>query len=131
VRKAKEEPGKRLPTLVCLIGPPAVGKMTVGEALCRRTGYRLFSGHHLAGILTPYFPFGTPAYRRLLQSWRRSLLTEALQARLDLVLTTAWRFDVPDDGEVPAERAVEASDEDGAEHSDTCGEGKRQPPVRG
>ena len=34
------------PMLVVLVGPPAVGKMTVGHALAARTGLRLFHNHH-------------------------------------------------------------------------------------
>jgi len=33
------------PTLLCIIGPPAVGKMTVGDAIAARTGYRVFHNH--------------------------------------------------------------------------------------
>jgi len=56
------------PTLVCLIGPPAVGKMTVGQELCRRTGFKLFHGHVVADVLSPYFPFGTLPFVRLGQT---------------------------------------------------------------
>lgn len=87
------------PTLVCLIGPPAVGKMTVGQELCRRTGYKLFHGHVLADVLTPYFPFGTPPFGRLGRAWRRLFYEEAVRARLNLVMTVAWRFDLPADAE--------------------------------
>lgn len=101
LRDGKEQPEitttDRLPTLVCLIGPPAVGKMTVGQALCRRTGYHLFHGHVVGDVLTPYFPFGTPSFRRLAQTWRRTFIAEARQAELDLTITVAWRFDVPAD----------------------------------
>lgn len=88
-----------VPTLVCLIGPPAVGKMTVGQELCRRTGFKLFHGHVVADVLSPYFPFGTPPFARLGQTWRRMFFEEARGAGLDLVTTVAWRFDVPADAE--------------------------------
>lgn len=87
------------PTLVCLIGPPAVGKTTVGQELCRLTGFHLAPGHVLAEILTPYFPFGTPSYARLSHSWRRSFFEEACTAGLHVVTTVAWRFDRPEDAE--------------------------------
>ena len=73
------------PTLVCLIGPPAVGKMTVGQELCRRTGFKLFHGHVLADVLA--------------RTWRQMFFEEALEAGLSLVITVAWRFDVPEDEE--------------------------------
>ncbi len=89
----------RTPTLVCLIGPPAVGKTTVGRELCRRTGFELFHGHVVADVLAPYFPFGTASFNRLSQTWRRAFFEEARLAGLDLVMTVAWRFDVPADAE--------------------------------
>jgi hypothetical protein len=89
----------RPPTLVCLIGPPAVGKTTVGQALCRQTGFVLFHGHVVADVLSPYFPFGTPSFVRLGQTWRRTFLEAAVRAGLDVVTTVAWRFNLPGDAE--------------------------------
>jgi hypothetical protein len=91
--------GDQPPTLVCLIGSPAVGKMTVGQALCRRTGFKLFHGHVIADVLSPYFPFGTPSFARLSQAWRRMFLEEAVQTGLHVVTTVAWRFDLPGDAD--------------------------------
>jgi shikimate kinase len=34
------------PALIFIVGPPAVGKMTVGAELARRTGFQLFHNHH-------------------------------------------------------------------------------------
>lgn len=87
------------PTLICLIGPPAVGKTTVGQALCRVTGFHLFHGHVVGDVLSPYFPFGSPSFARLTGAWRRLFFEEALTAGLDVVTTVAWRFDVPADTE--------------------------------
>jgi hypothetical protein len=89
----------RPPTLICLIGPPAVGKTTVGQALCRHTGFLLFHGHVVGDALSPYFPFGTPSFARLGQTWRRTFLEEAVWAGLDVVTTVAWRFNLPGDAE--------------------------------
>ena len=85
--------------MVCLIGPPAVGKMTVGQELCRRTGFKLFHGHVVADALSPYFPFGSPPFARLARAWRGTFFEEAVHAGLDLVTTVAWRFDLPADAE--------------------------------
>jgi hypothetical protein len=90
------------PTLVCLIGAPAVGKMTVGQELCRLTGFHLFHGHVVADALSPYFPFGAPSFTRLTRAWRRQFLEEAVTAGLNVVTTVAWRFDVPADEETIA-----------------------------
>jgi hypothetical protein len=73
--------------------------MTVGQDLCRITGYHLFHGHVVADVLSPYFPFGTPSFSRLSRSWRRQFFEEACAASLDVVTTVAWRFDMPGDAE--------------------------------
>jgi len=90
------------PTLVCLIGAPAFGKMTVGQSLCHVTGFQLFHGHVVADVLSPYFPFGTPSFSRLTHHWRRLFFEEAFTAGLNVVTTVAWRFDVPADAETIA-----------------------------
>jgi hypothetical protein len=85
------------PSLVCLIGAPAVGKTTVGAEICRLTGFRLFHGHIVADALSPFFPFGSRSLSRLSGTWRRTFFEEAAGASLNLVTTVAWRFDMPDE----------------------------------
>lgn len=43
------------PTLVFIVGPPAVGKMTVGHELARRTGLKLFHNHHTIDLALRFF----------------------------------------------------------------------------
>ena len=88
--------------LIFIYGPPAVGKMTVGQEVCRRTGYTLFHGHVVGDVVAAYFPFGTPSFARLSQTWRRTFIEEAARAGMNLITTVAWRFDVPEDAETIA-----------------------------
>lgn len=53
------------PPLVFVVGPPAVGKMTVGRELAARTGLVLFHNHHTIDLVLRFFPYGTPPYQRL------------------------------------------------------------------
>lgn len=90
------------PTLVCVIGPPAVGKMTVGQALERITGYRLFHLHQIIDLVSAYFPYSTdPAssYERLVVSYRRLFFEEAARSGLQIITTAGWRFDLPSEEE--------------------------------
>jgi len=84
-------------TLVCLIGPPAVGKMTVGQELEHRTGFPLFYNHQVIDLLTAYFPFGSPAFNRLEPIYRTLLIEEAAASGLSLIVTSARRWTVPDE----------------------------------
>jgi len=63
-------------TLVVIFGPPAVGKMTVGMELERRTGLRLFHNHMAVDPVLQFFPFGSPAYSKLVSEFRRRIFEE-------------------------------------------------------
>jgi AAA domain len=86
------------PMLVVLVGPPAVGKMTVGHALAARTGLRLFHNHHTIDLVLRFFPFGTPPFQRLVGEFRRRIFEEVAASELPgLVFTYVWAFDDPRD----------------------------------
>lgn len=86
--------------LVLVIGPPAVGKMTVGRAVCARSDFRLFHNHHTIEPLLEIFGFGTPSFNVLNDEFRRRVLEEAARAGLRLVFTFVWPVDVAGDAEV-------------------------------
>ena len=84
--------------LVVLVGPPAVGKMTVGHHLAARTGLRLFHNHHTIDLVLRFFPYGTPPFRRLVSEFRRRIFEEAAASDLPgLIFTYVWAFDDPRD----------------------------------
>ncbi len=84
--------------LIILYGPPAVGKYTVGRQLSRLTGYPLFHNHVVVDALTPFFPFGTPAFARAALGFRLAVLHEALRAKLPgIILTFVWWIKDPGD----------------------------------
>lgn len=81
-------------TLVFIIGPPAVGKMTVGHALAERTGLRLFHNHATIELVLPFFPFGSPPFKRLVGEFRRRIMEEVAESSLPgLIFTYVWAFD--------------------------------------
>ena len=86
------------PILVIVVGPPAVGKMTVGHALAERTGFRLFHNHHTIDLVLRFFPFGTPPFARLVGEFRRRVFEEVAESDLPgLIFTYVWAFDDPRD----------------------------------
>jgi hypothetical protein len=90
-------------TLLFIIGPPAVGKMTVGEQIAAQTGLRLFHNHLAIEPVLRFFPFGSPPFRRLVDRFRRDLIEEVAASDLPgLIFTYVWAFDLPED-----ERAVD------------------------
>lgn len=82
------------PTLVFIIGPPAVGKMTVGHELAQRTGLKLFHNHHTIDLALRFFEFGTPPFHRLVGEFRRRIFEEVAASDLPgLIFTYVWAFD--------------------------------------
>jgi hypothetical protein len=85
-------------TLVFIIGPPAVGKMTVGLEISLLTGIPLFHNHLSIEAVLPVFDFGTEPFDRLVSGFRDQMFVEAAESDLPgLIFTYVWAFDHPDD----------------------------------
>ena len=92
--------------LVFIVGPPAVGKMTVGMELARRTGLKLFHNHQTIDLVLQFFAHGTPPFHRLVGEFRRRILEEVAGSDLPgLIFTYVWAFDDPTDCAVVEEYA--------------------------
>ncbi|MFE7526065.1 AAA family ATPase [Kitasatospora sp. NPDC057542] len=86
------------PTLLFVIGPAAVGKMTVGAAIAARTGFKLFHNHMTIEPLLRLFPYDSPQFQRLNHAFREQIFAEAAASDLPgLVFTLVWDFDDPAD----------------------------------
>ncbi|MEO5661974.1 MAG: hypothetical protein ABIR39_01710 [Nocardioides sp.] len=78
--------------LMVIFGPPAVGKMTVGRAVCERSDFKLFLNHHTIEPLADVFGMGTPPFRALTGEFRRRVIEEAAAADVALILTMVWNL---------------------------------------
>ena len=84
--------------LIVVFGPPAVGKMTVGQELSRLTGYPLLHNHMTVDLVRQFFDFGTPQYDRLVPTFRQMLVAEAAASNLHgLIFTFVWDLDLDGD----------------------------------
>lgn len=83
--------------LMVVIGPPAVGKMTVGRAICAASDFRLFHNHHVIEPLADVFGFGSPAFDALKDELRVRVIEAAAEHGVRLVFTFVWPVDDPDD----------------------------------
>ncbi len=81
--------------LVIIIGPHAVGKMTVGQELAKITGLRLFHNHMSIELTRELFDFGTPEYRALNETIRKTVFEQFATGDLPgLIFTYMMDFDL-------------------------------------
>src|SRR3989442_14782911 len=73
--------------LVWLHGPPAVGKLTVAQALAVRTGLKLFHNHFVVDTVTAVFEFRSEAAQRLRERMWLMVFEEAAKADISLIFT--------------------------------------------
>ena len=80
---------------VLIFGDSAVGKMTVGKALMKRTGLRLFHNHMMIEpVLEIFGEFHLPA----IEKTRDVIFDEFLKTdQQGLIFTFMWAFSEPDD----------------------------------
>jgi cytidylate kinase len=81
---------------IVLIGPPAVGKMTVGEELANITGFRLFHNHLAIECVLPVFDFEYEKFQKLVNNIRELVFQEFVQSDYPgLIFTFVWAFNKP------------------------------------
>ena len=85
---------------VMIIGPQAVGKMTVGQELEKITGLKLFHNHMTIELVSPFFSYGTEQGKKLVHSFRMQIFEEVAKSDLEgLIFTWIWRFDLKEETE--------------------------------
>jgi len=76
--------------VVFIYGPPAVGKLTVGRALAKQTGFKLFHNHIAVDAVKPVFDFGTPSFWKLVSQFRKEVLDEAAKEGVNTIFTFVY-----------------------------------------
>lgn len=83
---------------IVIFGPPAVGKMTVGQELAKLTGFRLFHNHMTIELILNFFDFEDPRFQRLVSQFRRRVFEEVAASELPgLIFTFVWALDLEGD----------------------------------
>lgn len=79
--------------LVIIVGPQAVGKMTVGEVLAKKKGYKLFHNHMTIDLVLTLFSYEEG--QKLIGSFREQIFKEFLHSSSNgLVFTYVWAFEL-------------------------------------
>lgn len=84
---------------IIIFGPQASGKMTVGRALEKQTGYPLLHNHMTLELLHPFFGFSDETFR--LSDLFREEMFKSLSAGNSngAIFTMVWAFDMCEDWE--------------------------------
>ena len=85
----------RSPRLIFILGPSAVGKMTVAQELQRLTGFRVLVNHVVVDLATEFFEFGTPGFNGLARPITKLIFEACAEHRVDLITTHALLFSQP------------------------------------
>ena len=86
--------------LLTIVGPQAVGKMTVGQELEKITELKLFHNHMTIELVTPFFSYGSEQGKKLVHSFRMQIFEEVAKSDLEgLIFTYVWAFNLKEDEE--------------------------------
>ena len=95
-----QELKKKELSLVIICGPPASGKMTVGQELQKMTDYKLFHNHMSLELVNQFFDFGTPNFDSLDKKIRFDIFEEVAKSELTgLIFTIVMAFNLKEDEE--------------------------------
>src|SRR5699024_3537054 len=88
---------RKLMKFVMIFGPQAVGKMTVGQELTKKTGLKLFHNHMTIELLEPLFSF-SPESWKLSNLFRKEIFKTMAESKMEgLIFTYVWAFDQQED----------------------------------
>ena len=91
-----------MPKFVLIIGPQAVGKMTVGQELAKLTGYKLFYNHMTIEMVRLIFDYDKEAYRKMNRLIRYEIFKEFAKSNEKGIIFTGC-FDFGKDFETEKE----------------------------
>ena len=87
------------PTLLYLYGPPAVGKLTVAQAVQQIRWIPLFHNHLTVNALTTVFEFRSPAFNDVLHRVRHDVFATAIRNGISLIFTNSSIWAQPNGNE--------------------------------
>ncbi|MEO0469804.1 MAG: AAA family ATPase [Bacteroidota bacterium] len=98
-----------------LFGPPAVGKMTVGQHLAERTDLKLFHNHMSIELAKQFFDWSDDAFKRLVELFRFEIFKEVANSDLPgMIFTFVWAIG-PEREVAYVNRIISIFEEKGAE----------------
>ncbi|MCY3411852.1 MAG: AAA family ATPase [Candidatus Heimdallarchaeota archaeon] len=85
--------------LLIIFGPQAVGKMTVGKELARRTGFKLIHNHISIEVAIQFFKHGSDEFWELEKTIRYKIFDMMKETGNNLIYTYTWALNLDSDHE--------------------------------
>lgn len=83
--------------LILIYGPPAVGKLTVADALKEKTGYNLFHNHLTIDLTLSLYQFDTPEFDNLSMNLKYKIVEDAAKNNINIIMTLVYGVEPVDD----------------------------------
>lgn len=82
-----------------ITGPPAVGKMTVGQELCKATGFKMFHNHQSLETAYTMFDWGDEEFKRISSGIRELVFDTVSKSTLleGFIFTLVLDYDMQED----------------------------------
>lgn len=82
-----------------IIGPPAVGKMTVGQEICRLTNFRLFHNHESIETALNLFSYGSKDFNKINRGIRKLVFDTVRESELiqGFIFTLVCAYNMKED----------------------------------
>ena len=84
---------------ILIVGPPAVGKMTIGKALADQLDYVLFHNHHSIELSLQLFAWGEPEFKKINEGIRDLVFNTCAESEniKGIIFTLVMAFELKDD----------------------------------
>ena len=90
-----------MPKLVMIVGPQAVGKMTVGQELSKITNLKLLHNHMTIELLTKIFDYSKESFKKLNLNIRTQIFEEFSKSNeYGLIFTSCFAFDSEEEKQI-------------------------------
>ena len=84
---------------ILIVGPPAVGKMTIGKTIADQMNYVLFHNHLSIELSIQLFDWGTPEFKKINEGIRKLVFETVAQSKdvNGIIFTLVMAFELDDD----------------------------------
>jgi len=79
-------------TIIILLGPQAVGKMTISQRLSEITGFGALINHHLIDLCSTVYPYGSTDSEELRLRLTKTIVNDSIDLNKSIIITRTFDF---------------------------------------